>query len=173
MQTVTSSSIINTSQGPVARIVIDTGKSGIAPLLCFFPLDTLEWRAAEWEIDLNDVDQLLEVILNESFLDESPDPYSAPTGVAGRAAHLTRIAGLKAAGRGIPLPQRGTDDPLQPVRDAHARLCDAEEFAAKKRYVTQHRAAVQARRHRPDAATTRRPLGNIYHQPQPKEAPSA
>jgi len=61
-----------------------------------FPADTLEWRAAEYEIDPSDLDTLLDIVLWEPFLgedNERPDLslYEAPTIEAARARHLERI----------------------------------------------------------------------------------
>lgn len=174
MQTILSSSVTTTPRGPVARVVIDTGKPGVLPVLYFFPLDILEWRAAEYDIDQDDVDTLLDIVLNEPFLEEATDPYAAATGAEGREAHRARIAELKSAGRGL---QRAAGkreaDPLQPVKDAHTAFVDADEVAAKTKYVAQHRAARQAQERRMPAGGRRRPLGGTYDWPEPKEASRA
>lgn len=172
MKTIISSTVNDTPRGPVARVVIDTGQPGVLPLLYYFPVETLEWRAAEYDIDATDVDTLLDVVLNEPFLDDTPDPYAADS-TEGRAAHRARIADAKAAGRGIALAARKGEDPLQAVKDAHAAHVDAGEVAAKKRYVDQHRAARQAVQRRTTGAARRRPLGSTYDRTEPKEATRA
>jgi hypothetical protein len=66
-----------------------------------FPLDTLEWRAAEYEIDPADRQTLLEIVLYEPLLDghshEHPKHlYRAGSIAEAREYHLGRIAALKA-----------------------------------------------------------------------------
>ena len=65
-----------------------------------FPVDTLEWRAAEYGIDPADLDTLLDIVLHEPFLGEPDQPdmllYDAPTVEEARAYHLARIDAVKA-----------------------------------------------------------------------------
>lgn len=66
-----------------------------------FPADTLEWRAAEYGLDPQDRETLLEIVLYEPFLDSHSidDPkhlFNAATIKEARDHHLGRIADLKA-----------------------------------------------------------------------------
>lgn len=62
-----------------------------------FPVDTLEWRAAEYDIDPADTDTLLDMVLSEPFLDPDPDDpalslFDAPDIEQARAHHLKKVA---------------------------------------------------------------------------------
>lgn len=164
---VVSSDVMDTPRGPWARVVtLDPADAG--PRLAAFPLEALEWRAAEYGVDPHDVDALLDIVLHEPYLAEEPVAYTAPTVHAARAVHLGRIADLKASGRRVST-LAGADgvDPLQPVRDAYAVLLDVEQVAAKARYVERHRVAVRARAERRAAVPggwVRRPISGISDQ---------
>lgn len=61
-----------------------------------FPVDTLEWRAAEYGLDPSDVDTLLEVVLAEPHLDPDPDDttrslFEAATIEEAREHHLKKV----------------------------------------------------------------------------------
>lgn len=61
-----------------------------------FPVDTLEWRAAEYELDPSDLDTLLEIVLAEPFLDPDPDDptlslFDADTIKQARGHHLKKV----------------------------------------------------------------------------------
>lgn len=86
-------------------------------IMAVIPHSTLEWRAAEYAIDPDDVDTILDVILHEPWIPRPDDPFAAanptiamvidairdlPTcwtrGVPDderRAAHLARISAVK------------------------------------------------------------------------------
>lgn len=62
-----------------------------------FPVDTLEWRAAEYDLSPMDMDALLDVVLSEPFLDPDPDDpalslFEAPDIEQARAHHLKKVA---------------------------------------------------------------------------------
>lgn len=62
-----------------------------------FPVDTLEWRAAEYGIDPTDLDTLLDMVLSEPFLDSDPDDsalslFEAPDISRARVHHLKKVA---------------------------------------------------------------------------------
>lgn len=64
-----------------------------------FPVDTLEWRAAEYGIDPTDLDTLLDIVIHEPFLGDPDRPdlalHEAPTVEEARAYHLERIQKIK------------------------------------------------------------------------------
>ncbi|MFC6884678.1 MULTISPECIES: hypothetical protein [Actinomadura] len=123
----------------------DGGRSGHV-----FPKSTLEWRAAEYGIDPDDIEALLDIVLHEPYL---PDPGPTPEGARGagaapaavpnvqaaagdlaavrraRAVHLERIAGLKRTG--VRVVQDEDADPLKAIRDHHG--VDPERVAEKRR----------------------------------------
>ncbi len=113
-----------------------------------FPQDTLEWRAAEYEIDPADTDTLLDMVLWEPLLDEDDEPdldvHSAPTIRAARERHLERIA--KRKGKAPKLRRLGAD----PVREAVKGMCvmNPEAVDIKKGIRDQTREKVQAARER-------------------------
>lgn len=66
-----------------------------------FPLDTLEWRAAEYEIDPSDTAKLLDIVLTEPFItpddyaDDAPNLYDTDDVSEARAGHIARCARVK------------------------------------------------------------------------------
>jgi hypothetical protein len=171
-RTIISSRVEDTPRGPIVTVFIDVGEAGVKPVLHIFPLDTLEWRAAEYGIAHTDVDQLLDLVLHEPYLTDEPVVHTAASPAAARVIHLDRIAAAKTAGHGLQLAAAVGGDPLQPVRDAYAAFVDRDEVAAKGRHVEQQRRAMRARSLK-KAATgwSRRPL--VPGRPELKEAPSA
>jgi hypothetical protein len=169
---VISSLIETTPRGPVVTVVIDVGEKGVDPVLHIFPLDTLEWRAAEYDIDHTAVDDLLDIVLHEPYLTDDAPVYAAVTGAEARAVHRERIAAVKAAGRGVDVGTGGQrTDPLQPVKDVYARFADAGEVEAKALHVERHRAAVHAQPRPVPTGWARRPIAPS--QPELKEATRA
>ncbi|MEV8439190.1 hypothetical protein AB0425_17585 [Actinosynnema sp. NPDC051121] len=147
-----------------------------------FPLDTLEWRAAEYGIDPADVDTLLDVVLAEPYL--TPEdwaagylPHDAPDAATARQDHIARCARAKLRHRisTRPGPAGGSaakagenasvpGHPLDPIRRQPG--IDAAVVAVKADYVQRVRvqlaeeAARRAREPREDRVTRiRRELG--------------
>lgn len=64
-----------------------------------FPIDTLEWRAAEYQIEPTETDLLMDIVLYERFLEqqpgEVPDLWSAPSIDEARARHVARVMEAK------------------------------------------------------------------------------
>lgn len=93
-----------------------TGDTGITHV---FPKATLEWRAAEYGIDPDDVDTLLDVVLHEQLLDEATagaavrSLASARSTADARQAHVSRLAGVKSGHR---IDLGGKDSPLDVIR---------------------------------------------------------
>jgi hypothetical protein len=106
-----------------------------------FPKATLEWRAAEYGIDLADTDTLLDVILHEQLLDEEEaasvpvDLFEAPSTARARAAHLARIGGCKEKRERIVLD--GKSNPLDVIRARPG--INTEAVRAKRELVDVHR----------------------------------
>lgn len=84
-----------------------------------FPVDTLEWRAAEYGVDPTDTATLLDIVVAEAFLEDEDyaDGYrlhEAPDIDTARRDHLARCAKVKLRHR---LSTRSKNHPLQQIRD--------------------------------------------------------
>lgn len=141
--------------------------------------DTLEWRAAEYDIDPAAVDTLLDIVLAEPYL--TPEdwatghrPHEAPDVATARQDHIARCAQVKLRHRMSTRPgppamgggqaKAAVDHPLDAIRRAPG--IDAAVVAIKGEYVRRVRAQVaeeaarQARAPQEDrAARVRRELG--------------
>lgn len=105
------------------------------------PLDTLEWRAAEYGIDPSDVDTLMDVVLAEHHLTPEehghvPVLFTADTVDEARRAHLAACAAAKLRCR---ISTRGSDHVLNRVKTGSPMHPDAINM---KRKLVDH-----ARRH--------------------------
>jgi hypothetical protein len=174
-RTVISSRVDETPRGVIVTAAIDVGEPGVKPVLHIFPLDALEWRAAEYGIPYTDVGLLLDFVLHEPYLADEPVVHTAASPAAARVVHQERIAAAKAAGHGVrsAVVAGRKGDALQPIRDAYTAFADPDEVAAKARHVEQQRRAVRARslRRTTDGLPQRRPLAPV--RPKPEEAPRA
>lgn len=83
----------------------------------FFPHETLEWRIAEYGIDVNDFDTLLDIVIHEQYVDlQHTDPtflYNTDQETA-RVAHLARTAESKKI-----RTHHDPDNLLDVIRKAH------------------------------------------------------
>jgi hypothetical protein len=106
-----------------------------------FPLDTLEWRAAEYGIDPADTATLLDIVLAEPYLTKEDWAtghrlHDAPDIDTARADHLARCARAKLRHRlstrtaGHPCRRVAAESPLHP-----------EAIELKRQLVAQARAA--------------------------------
>ena len=162
--TIVSSSVEDTPRGPMAKVVLIPDAAGAGPVLHMFPLEALEWRAAEYGIDPGDAVALLDIVLHEPYVAEEPVVHTAVSVEVARAVHLRRIAAVKAVGTAV-RTTAGEADPLLPVKTAYATFLDLTQVRAKTRFVEQHRAAVRAgasRRAATPAGIARRPIGGQY-----------
>lgn len=133
------------------------------PWYHLFPDDIFEWRCAEYGIDHDDTDTLLDVVLFEPYLDHgAADPdlthLDAPSVAAARDYHLARIRQVKThhgrlkgrpglSTRIIPVEQRpvrmhvvlesAAEDPLDVVLRESPR--SPEHIAVKRELMTYHR----------------------------------
>lgn len=116
------------------------------PLIHLMPLDTLEWRAAEYGIDPADTATLLDIVLAEPYLSEEDWAaghrlHDAPDIDIARAAHLARCARVKLRHRlstrsaGHPCRRIAVESPLHP-----------EAIQLKRQLVAHARAAHRAAR---------------------------
>lgn len=109
-----------------------------------FPLDTLEWRVAEYGIDPADVDTLLDVVLTEGHLtpqdwEDGHQLHNAPDIATARADHLARCAKAKLRHR---ISTRGAaGNALQRIRDESP--LHHEVVKVKREHVEQVRRHVQ------------------------------
>lgn len=112
-----------------------------------FPKDIFEWRAAEYGIDPNDMDTLIDIVLAEPFLEESDflpgeGLFDAPQRDVAREAHKSRCAKGKLRGR---ITTRGKiahkDGILHKLRTES--FMDKEVIEVKREHVDRQRKAVQ------------------------------
>lgn len=131
-----------------------------------FPVDTLEWRAAEYGIDPKDTATLLDIVLAEPHLTEQDWStghrlHSAPDIDTARRDHLARVAAVKlrhrisTGGTGNPLARIEQESPLHPEVIA----VKAEHVAQARRQVQQAAQPAMALSGAERAAQMRRHLG--------------
>ena len=113
------------------------------------PGGTLEWRAAEYGIDPDDVDALLEVVLHEPYMatvddvehgpryaDNGPDLWTADNTDEARDAHLARVKACP-----VRIDVKG-EKALDPIRANHrpdpARLSRMREAVDTNRWIKKH-----------------------------------
>lgn len=120
-----------------------------------FPVDTMEWRAAEYGIDPADTATLLDIVLAEPFL--TPDDwaageqlYTAPDIDTARRDHVARCSAAKLRCR---LSTRAKGSPLVRVRDESP--LHAEVIELKTELVAQGRRQEATRRRRRVAVAPR------------------
>lgn len=100
--TVISAEKVVQQETPMWRVVQEIEEDGQKTKHLFvFPEHTLEWRAAEYDIDHTDKDTLLDIVLHEPHLDDGvtlDHPRSllrAASRTSARDFHLQRIQDLK------------------------------------------------------------------------------
>lgn len=119
-----------------------------------FPVDTLEWRAAEYGVDLKDTATLLDIVIAEPHMTaddmtQGTQLHSAPDIDAARKDHLARVAAVKLRHR---ISTRGTGNPLARVEQESP--LHPEVVAVKAEHVAQTRQHVQRQAHRAQQAAT-------------------
>lgn len=132
-----------------------------------FPLDTMEWRAAEYSIDPSDVDTLLDIVLAEPYLTSEDwatgyQLHDAPDIATARTDHIARCARVKLRHR---ISTRGAGrEHLAQVRNES--WMNDEVLAVKREHVAQlrqqhaaQRAAIATDLHGARAAQLREALG--------------
>lgn len=112
-----------------------------------FPVDTLEWRAAEYGLDpVVDADTLVDIVITEPHMDSPVDPalalHTAPTVAAAREHHLSRV-----------LPVEYADGVREEIR-AHSVMAP-EALDIKREYVAAARASTARERPEPTDHTDR------------------
>jgi hypothetical protein len=124
-------------------------------LLHLLPIDTMEWRAAEYGIDPGDTATLLDIVLAEPHL--TPADWSsgtklhdAPDIATARRDHIARCAAVKLRHR---LATRVAGSVLERVRSES--LMDAEAIAVKTEFVAKVRESTAAEARRLAASTSR------------------
>lgn len=107
----------------------------------FFPSDTMEWRAAEYGLDLNDFETLLDIVLAEPYLDNPPERlgqpaelFSADTVEEARGIYLPRIQAAKNR-NGLRSRPSSVEDPRRIIREGSPM--DPEVIAYKAEYVAE------------------------------------
>ncbi|MGW6738667.1 hypothetical protein [Streptomyces sp. NPDC055013] len=138
----------------------------------YFPQDTLEWRAAEYDIDPTDVEGLLDIVLHEPHkapvgrddpalkegrVSQAVSPskgtrvgdleatglYNAETKQDAKEAHLVRIEHAKANRVRVVSPE-GKKDPLDKIRAKYLARVDRVED--KRKMVDERRDLYKRRR---------------------------
>lgn len=97
-----------------------------------FPPETLEWRAAEYGIDPEDTDTLLDIVLNEPFAEGESPLWTAPDRDQARAMLLEEVRERKARltppqGRGGPVKSRADKLRDAGVPQEYVDAADQEE----------------------------------------------
>lgn len=119
-----------------SEVTMDDGS--VLPLRHRFPWDTLEWRAAEYDIPAEDADTLLDIVLHEPMMDEPDRPdlllHDARTVEEARAYHLSRVEKVK--GKDSVKPQK--DNPVMDQIKAMA-VMNPEAIKLKKAHTDQAR----------------------------------
>jgi hypothetical protein len=141
---------------------VDTQLADGSVHLHAFPLEALEWRAAEYNIPLEDVDQLLDIVLHERLVTEGPPTLEeAPDADAARLLHLSRIEAVKAGVMQVRVPAaRGKElEVFAALKSAHRRLASEEGVATKAGLVSQARNA--ARRQSRPLEQVFTPMGSV------------
>lgn len=136
---------------------VDRGDGVVERIAHIMPVDTFEWRAAEYGIDPADFDTLLDIVIHEPYLpplspSDPPLLMAAPTVKSAREEHLARIADLRGKDRvvgrkglspfaagadAVVISDSGTEDPIAVLkRDSPM---SATHITAKRAHVAQAR----------------------------------
>lgn len=108
----------------------------IQPVGLVTPLDTMEWRAAEYNIPANDINTLIDVMICERYMgpevvsNEDTGLFNAPDIETARVAYLAKVAEIKLKYR---ITTRTKGGPLDTVRSLAEH--DAERMAVKGLHV--------------------------------------
>lgn len=108
-----------------------------------FPLDTLEWRAAEYGISHTDTATLLDIVMAESHMTQDDwaqghQLHTAPDIDTARKDHLARVAQVKLRHR---ISTRGTGNPVARIEQESPLHPDV--IAVKAEHVAQVRQQAQ------------------------------
>ncbi|WP_328494098.1 hypothetical protein OHS59_16185 [Streptomyces sp. NBC_00414] len=180
----------------VAKVRNDAGKefwlvtmslSGGLEHQHIFPIEALEWRAAEYGIDPADVDTLLDLILHES---EIPDPaqnrddaalrkgwvtstdsdaepvtlFRCASASEARTAHMLRVKDVK-QNKVCVVEREGS---LDAIREDYLAFMDVGQVAAKAAFVDRHRSEL-SKRTSVQAVSRRTPFINPYERKEAEE----
>lgn len=101
------------------------------PVKLAMPLDMLEWRAAEYNIDPSDMNTLIDIAVCETYVPqafyESPEGlFNAPDITTAREAYLKQIAKVKLDYR---VSTRAKGSPLELIKSTHTH--DSARMAYK------------------------------------------
>lgn len=118
--------------------ILDVAPGETAVHYHLFPHESLEWRAAEYDLDPSDAEVLLDIVLAEPFIPVDQGGLSilhtAATIAEARTVHLARCAQAKLAMR---LSSRGIQNPLEMVRSEfsprHNRIQEKKSFVREAR----------------------------------------
>jgi hypothetical protein len=154
---------LDTSQQETRCLVwfqMETGETWVR----VFPLEALEWRAAEYGIDPTDADTLLDVVLHEEYAEPSTLAEDPDTDTA-RERHLARIAEVKKTARFVEKPQSAakggkvaTPPGLQLIKDAYNEFMDPAEVEEKVKQVSAMKAAHTSRTQKAQALSRNAPV---------------
>lgn len=85
--TITLSEVQETPDGTEVYLVKETPNG--ARDVHSFPLETLEWRAAEYDIDPADTDTLIDVIIHEPYMPDPGNPANVRSDAAAAAGYVS------------------------------------------------------------------------------------
>lgn len=120
----------------ISEVTMDDGS--VLPLKHRFPADTMEWRAAEYDIDPADMDLLLDIVLHEPLMDDADRPdlllHDAPSVEEARSYHLSRVEKVRGKDRG----RIGAGNPVAD-RIKELSIMNPEAIALKRAQVVRSR----------------------------------
>lgn len=125
----------------------------VQPITVAMPMDSLEWRAAEYNIDPSDINTLVDIVICERFVTmdfyKGPDSLiNAPDIETARKAYLTEIARIKLLYR---ISTRSKDHVLQQVKNESVH--DPLNMAIKATSVMLHRHHTGVQELQPEVVT--------------------
>lgn len=139
------------------------------PHLHVMPVDTLETRAAEYDMDPGNVDTLLDLVLAEPYLSIDPEHpdylFNAPDRRYARDRHVARArtvavirqSAVKRINERGEVEPRAAGEPTPRDKVKALAVIDPEVVTAKAELIEHHRAARRADREQRQAATARAP----------------
>lgn len=132
--TVTDAVLIARENSPNIWVIAKEIRDGVGPVVRMaqaFPEDTLEWRVAEYDLDPNDKDTLIDILLYEHHLDDGIDPdhpsslAHAVTVSEAREFHLSRIKAKKGTGKVQTRKRAPNENAISRTRSPRLLLIDS------------------------------------------------
>lgn len=97
---------------------VSDGSGGTVLNLFTFPEDTLEWRSAEYQIEPDQTDLLMDLVLYEGMLPGPSVLFTAGTIEEAREVHVGRVLDLKSKVRPVARSWKSRPERVNRLRDA-------------------------------------------------------